>query len=385
VTEYLSSSLIDDYAAGDLDDLKRESDFMAQEEQRSVGRLEDSTRELTVFLAAHPEFALEARQAATPFGPNPAAGIPFMPTPTVLPREPGGAADPQLESLLRQRARVGAEIRGAAAPSGSGSTFPAAKSLDDQIAQAEAQLEAAAKRANETQADLASKSNLTEDHPDMRAARMAVEAAAQRLHETRVELAALRQQKASGSLVDPAHAPPEVAERLRQIDAQIAAHRAQSTSRSPSSELAQHASEAKRQAGEGAGGVVELETEWQRLLRGLNDSKARHDDLKLHAERTKLALLAARAQANEEMAIVEPPYRPTHPSKGGRTNIAIAGVAAACLLAIAYAGARAMLDDTLVYAEDVEALSLVPVLGVLPELRPAGPPPRKEALDDGAA
>jgi uncharacterized protein involved in exopolysaccharide biosynthesis len=114
--------------------------------------------------------------------------------------------------------------------------------------------------------------------------------------------------------------------------------------------------------------VVELETEWQRLLRALSDTRAHHDDLKLRAQRARLALEAAHAQASERMAIVDPPYRPTHPSKGGRTNIALAGLAMALLLAVAYASARASLDDTLIDADDVDALGLAPVLGVVPKL-----------------
>jgi hypothetical protein len=116
--------------------------------------------------------------------------------------------------------------------------------------------------------------------------------------------------------------------------------------------------------------VVELETDWQRLLRALNEAKAHHDDLKLRVERSKLALEAARALASERMAIVDPPYKPTHPSKGGRTNAGLAGLAMAALLAIAYATVRATLDDTLVDPEDLEALGVAPVLGVIPRIAP---------------
>jgi capsular polysaccharide biosynthesis protein len=90
-------------------------------------------------------------------------------------------------------------------------------------------------------------------------------------------------------------------------------------------------------------------------------------------ERAKLALEASRAQASERMAIIDPPYKPTHPSKGGRTNVAIAGFAAAWLLAIAYALVRVTLDDTLVDADDVAALGIVPVLGVVPRIKPKEP------------
>jgi hypothetical protein len=232
------------------------------------------------------------------------------------------------------------------------------------IAQAQAEVEAAAKRVAEAQADLASKSNLTEDHPDMRAARLTADAAARRLHEANATLASLQQRRANGSVLPPSQAPPEIADKLRRIDSELAAKNA-ARGRAPSAPAEASTGPAANPA---VTAVVELETEWQRLLRALNEAKADHDDLKQHAERAKLALEAARAQADERMAVVDPPYRPTHPSKGGRTNAAAAGVAMTLLLGVAYAGVRVALDDVLVDADDIETLRLAPVLGVLPEL-----------------
>jgi hypothetical protein len=369
VTQYLSDSLIDDYAAGDLEDIQHEADFLAGEEQRSLTRLEESTKALTLFLAAHPEFGAEASQAAsTPFGPSPAAGIPLLPKP---PKDGAVAGDPELGALLRERARLDGEARGAAAVSrGEAPAAAVSAPIDDQIAQSRAEVEAAAKRVIDMQADLASKSNLTEDHPDMRAARMAAEAAARQLREAKVKLTALQQIKSggeSGAALNPAQVPPPIAERMRQIDAQIAARRAR-VARAAGGSGEEGGPEAVAKTGQGVKGVVELETDWQRLLRALNETKAHHDDLKLRAERAKLAFEAGRAQARERMAVVDPPFKPTHPSRGARANVAIAGLVAAWLLSIAYATARVSMDDTVVDIDDIEALGLAPVLGVVPRL-----------------
>jgi uncharacterized protein involved in exopolysaccharide biosynthesis len=358
VTRYLAESLIDEFAAGDLSVLQREADFLGEEEQGSLAGLESATRAITLFLAAHPEFALEAKQAAaTPFGafaPNPAAaGIPLLPKLSV------DAADPELAALLRERARLSPRDA-------------SKKPIDDPVAQAQTEMEAAAKRVAETQADLASKSNLTEDHPDMRAARMAADAAARRLHEARVKLATL-QQIAASAATDPSQTPPELAEKLRQIDALIATRRARAASSPPG--------DAHGSASPLGKTVVELETDWQRLLRALNEAKGNHESLKGRTERAKLALEAARAQASERMAIIDPPYRPTHPSKGGRTQVAVGGLAMACLLAVAYAALRVTLDDTLVDPEDVEALGIAIVLGVVPRAAPRS----REELRHGSA
>lgn len=377
VTEYLASSLIDDYAAGDLDDLQREADFLAKEEERSLSGLEDATKALTIFLADHPEFALEATKAAatTPLGTNPTAGIPLMPS---APKDAVTTRDPELAALYRERMRLDAEARSAAvAAPGVLAVSSSGKVLDDQVAQAQAEVEAAAKRVAETQADVAAKSaSLTEDHPDMRAARLAADAAARQLHEAKVQLAALQQLKANGTgtpLSETSQVPPEIASKLKLVDAQITARRAQ-LARAAGSGAKPGAASAPQAnlppTSPGVTAVVELETDWQRLLRALNEAKSHHDDLKSRAERAKLALEAAHAQANERMAIVDPPYRPTHPSKGGRTNAALAGLAMTWLLAIGYATLRVTLDDRLIDGDDVEALGVAQVLGVVPRLDP---------------
>ncbi len=366
VTAYLSDSLIDDYAMSDLDDLRRDADFLEKQEAASLDGLEESTRALTLFLAAHPEFALEAKQAAAPFGSSPTSGIPL------LPKMPQGApaGDAELAALYREHDRLDGETHGAVR-SRAGAPASPSKQLDESLGQAQTAVEAAAKRVAEAQADLASKSNLTEDHPDMRAARMAAEAAARQLHEAKLSHANLQKMKESGGApVDPGAVPPEVAGKLRQVDAQIAARRSQ---------LGRQGSQGASQAHPASPevtAVVELETEWQRLLRALAEARSHHDDLKLRAQRAKLALEAAHVQANEQMAIVDPAVRPTHPSKGGRTNTALAGFALALLLSIAYATVRVAIDDRLIEAEDIEALGLLPVLCVVPRLEPSARAPR---------
>lgn len=372
VTQYLSESLINEFAAGDLEDLQHEADFLSKEEARSLSGLEASTKAVTLFLAAHPEFALEAKQAAsTPFGPSPVAGIPLMPR---LPKDATPTNDPELDALYRERARLEGEERSAAVAAPVAVVAPgvlsgaaSSKQLDDQIVQAQGEMEVAAKRVAETLADIASKSNLTEDHPDMRAARMAADAAARQLHAAKARLAAIQQLKDSalgGDRVEPARVAPETAEKLRQINIQIAMRKnAAATAGQP----ANGHPGALSSSADGAG-LVELETDWQRLVRALSESKARHDDINMRVERAKLAVEASRAQASERMAVVEPPFRPTHPVKGGRANFAIAGLAMALLLSVAYATARVSLDDTLVDSDDLEALGLGPVLGVVPTL-----------------
>ncbi len=379
VTAHLSSSLIDDYAASDMGDLRRDADFLAKEEQASLSGLEEATRALTVFLAAHPEFAADARQAAAPLAPGQAnlpQGIPLVPR---LPKDFVSAKDPGLAALYRERMRLEAAARSNGSPAEGLQGGSSLRPVDDHLGDAQLQVEAAAKRVAEAQADLASKSNLTEDHPDMRAARMAADAAARQLRQAKVLFASLQQLEAGAVQANAAMAP-HIGDRLRQVDAEIAARRARDAQNHPATGNGTPAGE-----GTAVTALVELETDWQRLLRALGEAKSRHDDLQTRAERASLALEAARVQENEQMAVIDPPVRPTHPSKGGRANAAIAAVAMAWLLGIAYATSRVALDDTLIDPEDFEGLGLLPVLGVIPKLEVTPGPARGEVEADAVA
>jgi hypothetical protein len=325
VTAYLSDSLIEDYAAGDLDDVRRDAEFLGAQEHGALAGLEEVTRALTVFLAAHPEFAVEASKS----GAGLSGGSTGFAVPSKTPPALGvSAEDATLAALVREHERLQAAAHGGAA-SVTAASAAANKPLDDQLAVAQAEVEAASRRYVDAQADLASKSNLTEDHPDMRAARMAADAALRQLEDAKAAVAGLEQRKASAT-PDPAQASPALNAQLRQVDAQIALRRASLARPRPSP----GAPAALPPVKDGSD-LVELETEWQRLSRAVAESRAHHDDLELRAERARLALEAAHVQANEEMSVVEPPVRPTHPSKGGRTTAALAGFATTSLLALA--------------------------------------------------
>jgi hypothetical protein len=335
VTQYLAESLRDEYTRGNLGDLKQESDFLEEQEKAAEAELERTTKALTVFLAAHPEFSLEAKAAATPFpaafGPNPTAGIPLMPKlKDGKDAMPAGITDPELAALYRQKARLEQEVRAASAPAGA-AVPPAGATKADAHAQAQADVEAATKRVAETQADIVAKSNLTEDHPDMKAARAAAGTAAAQLHQARARLAALQQQ--APTPVDPTQVNPELADKLKQINAQIAARQAQIAGKHPTPAPSASGSAAASAAAPevAANPIVALETEWQRLLRGMSEAKARQTDIKVRAERARLSVAAAQVTANELMSIIEAAPRPTRPIKG-RGNAAMIGCALALIV-----------------------------------------------------
>jgi hypothetical protein len=205
---------------------------------------------------------------------------------------------------------------------------------------------------------------LTEEHPDVIAAKLAAEAAARTLHDSESTLAEAEAQRGQ---VTPVHeasteAPAgnaDARKRLAIIDGQIAARQRQDT----------HGSAAETSPlSEPPNQLVILETEWQRLVRAMAEAKGHQEELRQHAERANLQASAAQANSHAQMEIIDPAFRPQRPVRGGRTNTALAGIALALVLGLLYAVGRVVLSDAIIDAGDLERLGLMPVLGVLPKL-----------------
>lgn len=372
VTQRLADTMIEEFTKSSVSTARQQSEFIGVQEARSERELETANKALATFLTVHPEFAVEAKGGSA-FGPTPANpnAVPFMPS---LPRDPAAMGDPQLAVLFRQKARLEAEMRNGSATPAPPPTGPAAGS--EAIGRLTLQRDEAAKVAAAAQSDLAEKrTKLTDEHPDVIAAKSAAEVAARQLHQAEVQLAAA-QSAASGAMANPYDSPPsggnaDLQKRLGAIDAQIGARRqamaAQKTAPATSAALDGGAPAPVTNE------LVELETEWQRLLRVLHDVKGEHDDLKTRLERAKLQASAAEASGGDQMQILDPAYKPMRPSQGGRTKTALMGGIMSLLLAFGYAFARVFFDDTVIDQADVEALKLIPVLGVMPKLRSGAP------------
>jgi hypothetical protein len=201
-------------------------------------------------------------------------------------------------------------------------------------------------------------------------ARITADAAARRLHQAEVLLANAKATPGTPAQnpYDSAGTDGEVQRRIAQIDAQIGAR--QSAIQHPPTVAGVDAGQQVAETNE----LVQLETEWQRLLSVLHDERVEHDDLKLRLERARLSANAAEATGGDQMTVIDPAYKPLSPSKGGRTKTALAGGTLTLILAICYAFARVLMNDTIFDSADVEAMHLIPVLGVLPKVRSSSPP-----------
>ncbi len=364
ITQRLADSTIEDYRKGNLSSTKTQEEFLALEEKRANDEVERANHALATFLAAHPEFAADTLNSpftpgrgAGATGPGAGGGGVVMPNVPVTP-QPGDGA---LNSLMRQKARLEAEIRGAAQ---GGAVPPPA--VNESVATLTKARDDAAKRAAQAQADLADKrTKLTDQHPDVVAAKAQADIAGRALHVAEQQL---DQAKGGAPPVDTTSASPELQKKLADVQAQIAARQGELARRPPVAPGTKP--DEKAAAAEPINPLVALETEWARLLRGASDAKAKDEDLRRSLERARLKTSATEMVGGDQMEIIDPAYRPTRPARGGRTNAALAGFGLAFFAAFAYAFTRVLTNDTILDAADVETLNSIPVLGVIPRLAP---------------
>ncbi len=403
VTQFLADSLIEAYSNSSLSDLKTSVNFFEQQAKQAEDEVERSTTALTVFLSKHPEFALTAAPGATSQfgfaagGVKPPKGLPGVvdrPQPKLDPALLAiYQADPTLRVLYLQRAKVEEDLKAsqqALAPAPAPTSSAATAALQEQIAAATAEVDMAQKRVADTQSDLMSKaSKLAPEHPDYKAAQSAAAAASSQLQQAKARLAQLQAQRPSaGGGANPYDTPganPELIAKLKEINGQIGQREAELKSKgasalppapapSTSSSTAPHPPVVPT---EPVSPLVALETEWQRLLRDLSAAKTNLELRKRDYEKANMAVRAAQAASNEVMTVTEPAYKPTRASKG-KSPAAIGGFAVALIIALLYMASRVALNDTIIDSADIEALQLIPVLGVVPKIHVPPPMTSKE-------
>ncbi|MFO0675390.1 MAG: hypothetical protein U0169_02575 [Polyangiaceae bacterium] len=358
VTQRLAETMIEEFDKSNSSVVKEQAAFLEGEVARAEADLEVSNKALATFLALHPEFARAAQAAQLGAGAGtatPTAG--GVPTPT--------SSDPQLAALYARRARTLDEAR-AANPSAIPDPNAAANAA--RIEEATRVRDEAARAAAAAQSDLAlKKTQFTDQHPDMIAARAQADVSARALQAADAKLQQARAAANSGFTPPPGSVSPELKARLDQLDAQIAARQNELRKANSASPLASVAPKGLE--------YVELETEWQRLLRSLSSAKLKHQDLRDKLEKARLQ--ASAVAIGDHMEVIDPAFKPVHPSKGGRTNVALIGIAMTAFFSLLYAFARVVFSDWVIDEGDIKALGVIPVLGVMPKLPPAPAIPKE--------
>ena len=380
VTQYLADTLVSDYTKSDATAKQHQADFDETDLKETQKAFDTANGKLVVFLDTHPNYLKAMQQPSPANGPVIAGGNPKGPNvPLVgLGPAPKNAAEAKWQAIFSkdqewrrlngERAAVYSEAAAASpkAPTAPTATAPSNEERDN-----------AAKELSEATAARKSACGhgLAEAHPDYAARQAPCNEANARVSAavSKSQGVASRIAAAAAAVVEPdtKSMSPELQAKLSAVSSQIAKREAQ---------LKKDPNTAPDIATvEDAGtGVAELpapvgdpriadEQEFQRLMQTYKDAKTRVETKQQSYELSRTAAAAAISAASEIMSVVEPALAPTQATKGrGQSFIMVASVGA--ILALAYAAARVLFNDRIIDQGDLDALGIIPVLGVVPRL-----------------
>jgi Mrp family chromosome partitioning ATPase len=350
IAALLAARMIDEHNRQNLDTATLTRDFLRRKLAEASADVDTRSRALATFLADHPQFQWGG--ADSPYAPAPGGA----PAPRLAPT-PRASVDPVTRELERELGRVEGELLAPAAPG-------APSSPTEALAEAQRRRDAAHAALSAAEAARAERlTAVTPAHPDAIAADGRVAAARQALEAADSALARVRLGEAR--ITPRADLPPERRATLERERAALRRRLEQRRGAGPAAEAPRNAAAPTD--------VVELETEWHRLRMALDRSRAELLTIQQNARAADLSADAVAKQGHAEMLILEPAYLPTRPDRG-RGRVFFAGLTIALFLALGYAAARVLLNDTLLDAGDVAALGGPPVLVALP--RWPAPPAR---------
>lgn len=347
VTARLAESMIEEFVRDNVGRTQAARDFLAEEERRAEADLDEKGRALAEFLAQNPEFAWDPSRSF----PGMPGLMPFVPAPSMQAAPPPVrlSSDPELASLQRERARLEEQL----------GARPRATVSPEVRALAEARDRAKAALA-QAQAELADKrQKLTEEHPDVIAARNRAITAGRAFGEAE---AAYEKVAASSRPAAPVANEARLREQLASVKAAIAAR--ERVLQSKGSKGSSKKQPTKAPAPGWA--AVELETEWQRLIREVSEARRLKDEIAARRARAELAASATASSGSMLMTIIDPAYLPTRPVKPKRMVLGMMTLALSAALGVLWTFARVILDDIVFDAPDVEGMGGPNVLVSVP-------------------
>lgn len=364
VTQRLGESVVEEFGKEALNGVRQQVEFLTDQETKLLTDLDNANRELTTFLAAHPEFAAEMKKGGGAMQPG--GGIAAPPAnvngaPIVLQT----SSDPATQALLRQRQRIESQLK--AIQSGGAAPAAVPPELESRRARAANERDAAQNTMNEANSELGRvrSSGISDEHPDMRAVKGKVTAAKNQLAAADAKVRDIDQEirlaQQTSTVAPTAENIDKLKKELAAVDAQIASLRG-----------GKPAGDAGKGVVEEPTGIVGLETTFQKLLRRSQEARTQLNELKEQVNKARLELSAEQAKSSDSLDIAEIAFLPTKPAKGGKSKVAMTGGGVALAVAILYALARVAFSDRIIDSGDVEALQIIPVLGVLPKIAGAG-------------
>lgn len=350
-TQRLCEVMMEENMKSRQDRAKDSIDFLESEKKRADDDLGKSEKERTLFMSLHPEFASDGKDGTT-----------------IRAEQKASASQKKKAAGNAMRVRRAAGASNIAPPTpGFGPSAPAAAgapAVDPVLVAARSQARtevAAAKK------QLAEKSiNLTEQHPDVRAAAARVAAAEAALEQAEAAIAAAQPN-------DPAPAPAPIA--ASPDDPYDSPSATPTAAPAPKPVVAGDATVDKPKAKprlteDGEPIAVEIEAEWSRITRDVSEAKARRGQLEGRLFQAEISANSEVSGYGSQMVMPEPATRGTAATTTNPKLLRLAGMGAALVVGILLAAARGiLLDDRLFDASEIEALGLAPLLGSVPKAK----------------
>ena len=213
--------------------------------------------------------------------------------------------------------------------------------------------------------DLAAKeARFTNDHPDVKAAVLAVNQAEKAYHQAEAAAAASATTSSPSPSGDPVAAGDGggasvagLQRALAAVRAQIGAVRARSAPR--------------REVERDLKTSVAVDTEWAELARAASEARERQQQLEARQFQAQLAATLVAANQAGGLTIVDPPFRPMKPITGGRSKVAIGGGLGSLILALGLMLLAAKFDRRIYGIEDIARVYPVDILVEVPRLEAA--------------
>ncbi len=306
--------------------------FLEQEKKEADEDLKQREREMAQFLTQHPEFAQE-----TPGGSASGAGIRAAQKKS----SSSSSSDSGLGALERQRRRIQARLANPDAPIPAPAPAPSRSSEPSELKAAKRDIE-------EAQRELSEKlGQFTDKHPDVVAARNRLASAQQALRRLEAGLPAVSEEVAAPLPVDRSALQRELAK----VEREIAAYRSRQGGSTPKSTVADD--------------VVNLETEWARVERVVEETRERVSSLESRVFTADITASSEFAEA-AQLSVIDEAYLPHTPAGKPRKLLVMAGGLLFAGLGVALALGLALIDDRIYRRYDLQRIGVAPVLVVVP-------------------
>ncbi|MFO0586424.1 MAG: protein kinase [Polyangiaceae bacterium] len=352
VTARLADVLIEDMAERKKAQAKTTTDYLEAEKKRADDDLAKREADLARFMALHPEFAGEnnAEQAGS----------------AVRAEKVKAATDPEIGAIERQQQRLRAAVAakaGGGAPAAGGAAGPAGpapdNTLQNQKAAADQELAAAQK-------DLSEKSEkLTDNHPDVKAAKNRVAAALAKQRDATVALMvaapapAAAPKPAAKAAGDDLYDSNPTGDELKRLESEL-----QKNERDL--QLRRRGVRPDAKENDLANRIIDIETEWKTLNREREKARTRQGDIDVRLFKARGNEASELGGYNSQVQVLDPAFLPNQSSTMPKGKFIVLGVVVSLVLGLVLAAVYGMLlDDRVFVAEDLSAFA--PVLVAVPK------------------